>query len=298
MKIDLNKISTESFNTETFKIDEVSTLELTKLLNNQDKQVAIAVSTQLPSIAKAIDVIANAFNNNGRLIYVGAGTSGRLGILDASEMPPTYGVKSSMVIGLIAGGKEAIQNPIEGAEDDKQAAIVDLKKIKLTKKDVLVGISASGRTPYVISAIEYANKLKCKTISIATSGNSEIGKIASIKIEAITGAEPIVGSTRMKSGTAQKMILNMLSTGAMVKIGKTYGNLMVDVQPTNNKLLVRAFNLVKKITNADDKVINDVFKITKHQVKPAIVMILKKVNYQKALKLLKINDGLLKKIIN
>ena len=278
--IDLSKISTESINQQTIKIDSVSTLKMAQIINNQDQQVALAVKTQLVAIAKGITKIAYAFNHGGRLVYIGAGTSGRLGILDASEMPPTYGVSDKLVIGLIAGGEPAIRKPIEGVEDNTKAVVKDLQKIKLTKKDVLVGISASGRTPYVLSGLQYANKLGCSTISIATSSNSQIGKIAKIKIEAVTGPETIVGSTRMKSGTAQKIILNMLSTGAMVKIGKVYGNLMVDVQPKNAKLIVRAHNIVSKITKAPKEEIDRVMQITHNQVKPAIVMIFKKMSYQ------------------
>ncbi|MDR1235334.1 MAG: N-acetylmuramic acid 6-phosphate etherase [Mycoplasmataceae bacterium] len=295
--VNLSKISTEGHNEHTAAIDSVSTLKLAKLINEQDEQITQAVKTQLPAIANGIRAIAACFRNGGRLVYIGAGTSGRLGVLDASEMPPTFGVSNKLVIGLIAGGDQAIRNPIEGAEDDEAACVRDLKRIKLTKKDVLVGISASGRTPYVISGLKYANKLGCKTISVATSSNSEIGEIAQIKIEAVTGPETIVGSTRMKSGTAQKMILNMLSTGAMIKIGKVYGNLMVDVQPTNQKLIARAHSLVKKITNADDKQIKKIMQTTHNQVKPAVVMISKKVNYQDALKLLKVNNQDLRKII-
>jgi N-acetylmuramic acid 6-phosphate etherase len=212
-------------------------------------------------------------------------------------MPPTYGVSDKLVIGLIAGGDIAIRKPIEGAEDDEQMVVNDLKYIKLNKNDVLVGISASGRTPYVVSGLKYANKLGCKTISIATSNNSVIGKIAQIKIEAVTGPETIVGSTRMKSGTAQKIILNMLSTGAMVKIGKVYGNLMVDVQPTNLKLIARAHNLVKKITKANDDEVAKVMITTYNKVKPAIVMIKKHLTYSQAQKLLTKHHGLLKKCL-
>jgi N-acetylmuramic acid 6-phosphate etherase len=292
--VDLSKISTEGINYQTQNIDVVNTTKLAQLINEQDQQVAIAVKTQIKNIAKGIDAIAYAFKHNGRLVYIGAGTSGRLGILDASEMPPTYGVSDKLVVGLIAGGDVAIRKPIEGAEDNQPAAIQDLKQIKLSKKDVLVGISASGRTPYVVSGLKYANSLGCATISIATSSNSEIGKIAKIKIEAVTGPETIVGSTRMKSGTAQKMILNMLSTGAMVKIGKVYGNLMVDVQPTNFKLIARAHNLVKKITQATDAEIDKVMQVTHNQVKPAIVMIKKHLTYQQAQKLLNKHQGVLK----
>jgi N-acetylmuramic acid 6-phosphate etherase len=281
--VNLSQISTEAANQQTKDIDNVNTLAMVRLINEQDQQVAFAVQTQLKNIAKAVDTIANAFRRRGRL-----------GVLDASEMPPTYGVSDQLVIGLIAGGDDAIRKPIEGAEDNQKFAIADLKRIKLQKRDVLVGISASGRTPYVVSGLRYANGLGCQTISIATSSNSEIGKIAKIKIEAVTGPETIVGSTRMKSGTAQKMILNQLSTGAMIKIGKVFSNLMVDVQPTNHKLIARAHQLVQKITQANDDEISHVMKITRNQVKPAVAMIKKHLNYQQAQKLLKKHHGVLK----
>jgi N-acetylmuramic acid 6-phosphate etherase len=296
-KIDLSKISTEGVNSETSKIDLVSTINLARMINKQDQSVALAVKTQLPRIAKAIDAIVTAFNNQGRLIYIGAGTSGRLGILDASEMPPTFGVNSNMVVGMIAGGDAAIRLPIEGAEDDTKQVIRDLKNIHFNKKDVLVGISASGRTPYVVSGIEFANQIGAKTISVATARNSQIGKIALIKIEAVTGAETITGSTRMKSGTAQKMILNMLSTGAMVKIGKTYGNLMVDVQPKNAKLIVRVHNLVKQLTRADEATIDEACALSNNNVKEAVVMILKHTDLKTAKALLKKHNNVLKKVI-
>jgi N-acetylmuramic acid 6-phosphate etherase len=252
-KIDLSKISTEGVNQDTKNIDSLSTVGIIKKINQQDQQVALAVKTQIPSIAKAVDAIAKAFNNQGRLIYIGAGTSGRLGVLDASEMPPTFGVPSSIVVGLMAGGTKAIQSPVEDAEDNEKQVIIDLNKIHFNKRDVLIGISASGRTPYVASGLKYANKIGSTSVSLATARNSVIGKIAKIKIEAVTGAETITGSTRMKSGTAQKMILNMLSTGAMIKIGKTYGNLMVDVMSTNKKLKARSISLIKTIANVSDE---------------------------------------------
>ncbi|MDR0674915.1 MAG: N-acetylmuramic acid 6-phosphate etherase [Mycoplasmataceae bacterium] len=295
--IDLSNISTEGVNHQTKNIDTLKTIQLVHLINKQDQSIALAVKSQLKNIAIAIDKIVYAFNHRGRLIYIGAGTSGRLGVLDASEMPPTYGVSDKLVIGLIAGGDAAIRKPIEGAEDNQLAVINDLKDIRLNKRDVLVGISASGRTPYVVSGLIYANKLGCQTISIATSHNSEIGKIAKIKIEAITGPETIVGSTRMKSGTAQKMILNTLSTGAMIKIGKVFSNLMVDVQPTNLKLVTRAFNLVKRITKANDKDIKKIMSITHNQVKPAVIMIKKNLNYGQAKQLLKKHRGMLRECL-
>jgi N-acetylmuramic acid 6-phosphate etherase len=295
--INLNKIITEQVNKNTLNIDSVNTLTMLKMINDEDAKIAKAVKLALPSIAKAVDVITQSIKTNHRLIYIGTGTSGRLGVLDASEMPPTFSVAKNVVVGVIAGGNKALQNPIEGAEDNEQAAIKDLKKIAFSKGDVLVGISASGRTPYVCSGLKYANKIGAKTISLSTNQNAEISKIAKINIEVVVGPEVITGSTRMKSGTAQKLVLNMLSTGAMIKLGRTYGNLMVDLRPTNRKLIKRAHNLVKKLTNAHDQRINDVMKITKNEVKPAIVMILKDVNYTTAIKLLKANDNFIGRII-
>ena len=219
------------------------------LLNKEDKTVADVVATQIQPIANAVDKIVESFKNGGRLIYIGAGTSGRLGILDASEMPPTYNTDPSMVVGLIAGGTNAIQNPVEGAEDDMEQAAVDLKEINLSSKDTLVGISASGRTPYVVAGLRYANEIGATSVSVATSSDSEIGKVASIKIEAVTGPEPVTGSTRMKSGTAQKLILNSLSTASMIRMGKIYQNLMVDVVALNAKLVERTKKIVSEITN-------------------------------------------------
>jgi N-acetylmuramic acid 6-phosphate etherase len=296
-KINLSKISTESINIDTINIDKVSTIKLVQLINDQDRKVAFAVKTQLSSIARAIDAITKCLLDQGRLIYLGAGTSGRIGILDASEMLPTFGVKNNTVVALIAGGARAMYTPAEGAEDDETAAINDLKKINFNKHDVLVGLSASGRTPYVISGIRYANKIGARTISVSTANKSMIGKIAKIKIEAVTGPETITGSTRMKSGTAQKMVLNMLSTGAMIKIGKTYGNLMIDLNCNNEKLKARAHNIIKNITKASDADISKTLRITNNQVKPAIVMLKKNVDYHTALLLLKKN-GVLKKVID
>ena len=253
MSVDLKKISTEKRNQNTMDIDTLSTIDILKKLNNEDKTVPFAVEKALPQISLLVDEIVEAFQNGGRLIYMGAGTSGRLGILDASECPPTYGVSPSMVIGLIAGGKEALINAIEGAEDSKEAAVKDLININLTDKDVVVGIAASGRTPYVLGGIEYASKLGAVTGCITTSAGSVLADNVLYPVEAITGAEPITGSTRMKSGTAQKLICNMLTTASMIKMGKVYQNLMVDVQATNLKLESRVLSIIKEITGYTDE---------------------------------------------
>ncbi|MDR1991569.1 MAG: N-acetylmuramic acid 6-phosphate etherase [Mycoplasmataceae bacterium] len=297
-QINLQKIITESVNPKSIDIDLMSSLNIARTINQEDNKITKAIVTQLKNIAKAIDAIVLTFIKGGRLVYIGAGTSGRLGILDASEIPPTYGAPSNLVIGLIAGGKKAILNAVEGAEDDQQAAINDLKKIKFSSNDTLVGISASGRTPYVVRGLQFAKQLKARTVAISTNKNSDIGKLAQIKIEVITGPEVITGSTRMKSGTAQKMVLNMLSTGAMIKMGKVYRNLMVDVLPKNAKLVSRVHNIVKTLTNANETIINRTLQITKNRVKEAVVMIKKHVDYPTAVKLLKQNHGILRKVID
>ena len=286
--VDLTKISTEGNNKNTWDIDKVSTLEAVKLINNEDLSVAKAVETQLKEIAVVVDEGYKAIMSGGRVIYMGAGTSGRLGILDASEIFPTFG-EAKLFTGLIAGGEKAIQFPVENAEDDKESATVDLKDIKITTKDFVIGISASGRTPYVTSALVFAKELGCKTASISTTKNAEISVLAEYPIEVVTGPEPIMGSTRMKSGTAQKMVLNTISTLIMVKYGKVFNNLMVDIQPTNEKLKKRAVLIVKTITGADEKNILEILQSTDFNVKITLVAILKKMSVKDAAKLL--SDG-------
>lgn len=248
MAVDLKKISTESRNQNTLDIDIVPTLDILKKINNEDKTIAIAVETALPSIAVVVDKVYDAFIKGGRLIYMGAGTSGRIGILDAVECPPTYGVDYNMVQCLMAGGEKAFIKAVEGAEDSFTQGKVDLENINLTKNDIVIGIAASGRTPYVIGGLNYANEVGAITSCITTSANSIIESIVKYPIVAATGPEPITGSTRMKSGTAQKMICNMISTASMVKMGKVYENLMIDMQPTNEKLVARAEKMVMEIT--------------------------------------------------
>ena len=252
--VDISKISTEKRNIKTKNIDLVPTKEILELINNEDKTVPLAVEKVIDQIAKVVDVVTNAFTNGGRLFYIGAGTSGRLGVLDASECPPTFGVAEDLVVGIIAGGDTALRTAIEGIEDSKAAAVMDLEKHHLNKDDVLVGIAASGRTPYVVGGMEYANKIGCITACVTTSSDSEIASIAKYPIEAITGAEPLTGSTRMKSGTAQKLILNMITTASMVKIGKVYENLMVDVQMNNDKLISRAQIIVTEVTGVSTEI--------------------------------------------
>ena len=289
--IDITKISTEKRNENTKNIDIATTCDMLKMINNEDKMVPMAVEGAIDQIAVVVDVVTEAFVNGGRLIYIGAGTSGRLGVLDASECPPTYGVSKDMVIGIIAGGDRALRDSMEGVEDSKDEAIKDLKKIHITDKDVIVGIAASGRTPYAIGAIEYANSIGAKTACVTTSDKSEIALIAQYPIEAKTGAEPVTGSTRMKSGTAQKLILNMITTASMVKIGKVYENLMIDVQMTNNKLVSRAQGIVMEITGVDHETAENY--LNKYRsVKFAIFSIMSKIeDKQKIADILKTHKG-------
>lgn len=246
--VDVKKISTESRNQNTLDIDVVSTEEMLRKINNEDKTVPYAVEKAIPQITKVVDATYNTILNGGRLIYMGAGTSGRLGVLDAVECPPTYGVSHDLVIGLMAGGVEATSFAKEGAEDRKDFAVEDLKSINLTNKDIVIGIAASGRTPYVLGGMEYAKSIGALTSCITTSSGSVLAQMVDLPIEAVTGAEVINGSTRMKSGTAQKLICNMISTGVFIKMGKVYENMMIDLQATNEKLAARALNIIMELT--------------------------------------------------
>lgn len=293
--VKLDRLTTESRNQNTLNIDKVSTLEMVKIINNEDKKVAIAVENELPQIAEAIDGIVERINRGGRLIYIGAGTSGRLGILDASECPPTYGVSEELVQGIIAGGTEAIFRAKEGAEDSKELAIEDLKVKNLTENDTVVGLAASGRTPYVIGGLEYANKIGALTVSVTCNGDSEVSKVAKISIAPVVGAEVVTGSTRLKSGTAQKLVLNMLSTGTMIKLGKVYGNLMVDVRATNEKLVERAKRIVCEATGVEKSQAEEVLSETNFDVKLAIFMILSGLNITEAKEKLSASKGYIAK---
>ena len=300
-KINLEKLTTESRNKNTVNIDKVSTLEMVKLINDEDKKVAEAVEIELPKIAEAIDGIVERIHKGGRLIYIGAGTSGRLGILDASECPPTYGVSEELVQGIIAGGKEAIFRAKERAEDSKELAVEDLKNKSLSKNDIVVGLAASGRTPYVIGGLEYANRTGALTVSITCNADSEVSKAAKISIAPVVGAEVITGSTRLKSGTAQKLVLNMLSTGTMIKLGKVYGNLMIDVRATNEKLVERAKKIVCEATGVTREEAEKLLNKTDFDVKLSIFMILSKLEKEEAKRLLNESKGYIAealKIIN
>jgi len=246
--MDLKKISTESRNPNTMDIDLVSTREMLVKINNEDKKVAYVIEEKLDQIAIVVDKIVESFQKGGRLIYMGAGTSGRLGVLDAVECPPTYGTPKEMVIGLMAGGIDALEFAVEGAEDSVELAIEDLIRVNVNENDIVVGIAASGRTPYVVGGIKFAKEKGATTSCITTSLNSVLANTVDYPIEVVTGAEAITGSTRMKSGTAQKLVCNMLTTASMVKMGKVYENLMIDMQPTNEKLVARAEKMVMEIT--------------------------------------------------
>ncbi len=268
---ELNALMTEQQNLDSLHIDEMDTIEI-QTINREDQKVALAIEKELGTIAKTIDHIYERVSMGGRLIYMGAGTSGRLGVLDASECPPTYGVSSDLVIGLIAGGQEALQNAIEGAEDDEQQAKKDLEALSLTSLDVVCGLAASGRTPYVISGLKYAHTIGALTVSICCVENGEISHYADDFIEVKVGPEVITGSTRMKSGSAQKMVLNMISTATMVKMGKVYKNLMIDVQPTNQKLRQRAVNIVMNCTGTSQEEARNHLETCQYDVKCAIIM--------------------------
>lgn len=253
MAVDLSKIKTESQNEATKNIDLLDTIDIIGLINEEDKKVAFAVEKEKEKIAQLVDAVVGTFEKDGRLIYMGAGTSGRVGIIDAVECRPTFGVSDDMVMCLMAGGVNAFVKAVEGAEDNKDLAKEDLIKIDLKANDLVIGIAASGRTPYVIGGIEYAKEKGCLTGCIVTSPNSPLASLVDYPIEAIVGPEVITGSTRMKSGTAQKMICNMITTTSMIKLGKVYGNLMIDVMPTNEKLRARAVSILVKATGVSEE---------------------------------------------
>lgn len=298
MAIDLSQLETETRNPNTLAIDSLSVRELIELINREDGTVAATVATATPSIEAAIQAALVKFKQGGRIIYIGAGTSGRLGVLDAVECLPTYGVSEEYIFGILAGGIDAMFKAVEGAEDSKELAIKDLMDNNLTEKDCVIGIAASGRTPYVISALEYANQIGATTVSLACVSNSAIGKVSQYPIEVVTGAEVVTGSTRMKAGTAQKMVLNMMSTILMIQIGKVYSNLMVDVKATNEKLVVRAKNIIKEATNCSDAVAEKSFKAANQNVKVAILMVLLNIDVAFAEKLLENSSGKIYDIIN
>lgn len=270
--LELSRLTTETRNEATKKLDTMNPLEIATLMNQEDGRVVDGIREVLPQVAEAIAWVREALEAGGRLIYMGAGTSGRLGVLDSVECPPTFGVSPDMVVGLIAGGEGAFIKAVEGAEDSETLGVEELKGIGLSGRDIVVGIAASGRTPYVIGGLEYARSLGCKTIAVACNKGSLVGAAADLAIEPVSGPEVLTGSTRLKAGTAQKMILNMISTGAMVGIGKVYENLMVDVMPTNEKLRVRARNIVTEATGCSPEKADQQLEAAGGSVKTAIVM--------------------------
>lgn len=287
----LSTLITEQRNPNSMHVDSLSALEIVRLMNEEDKQVPLAIEKCLPQIAQAVECIVAAFQQGGRLVYIGAGTSGRLGVLDASECPPTFGVSPEMVKGIIAGGERALRHPIEGAEDSKTQAAVDLQTIQFSSKDVLVGIAASGRTPYVIGALEYAKSLGSVTVSIASNPNSAMANIVNIAIDTVVGPEVLTGSSRLKSGTAQKLVLNMLTTASMILMGKCYQNLMVDVQASNEKLKARAIRIVMQATDCDKALAEEILKQADQNAKLAIMMILSGLDRAQAEALLEKHQG-------
>lgn len=293
--MDINKMTTEQRNEKTMHLDELSTEDFVVLMNQEDQTVAQAIAKENTSIARVIDTVIEGFKQGGRLIYMGAGTSGRLGVLDAAECVPTFGVTRDDVIGLIAGGAKAMTEAVEGAEDSKTLGKQDLKHLKLNETDTVIGLAASGRTPYVIGGLEYANTIGANTTAIACNKNTAIGAVADIAIEIEVGPEILTGSTRLKSGTVQKLVLNMISTGAMVGIGKVYENLMVDVQPTNEKLRRRALNIISEVANTSESESKELFHDSNGHVKAAIVMGLHDITYEEAVERLEKANGFIRK---
>lgn len=292
--MNLGSLPSESRNPETMDLDSLTTLEMVSRFNQQDARVAEAVRLTLPAVAQAVDAAAAALSAGGRLIYLGAGTSGRLGVLDASECPPTFGVPHGRVIGLIAGGPGALLKAVEGAEDSETLGVADLQALTLTAQDMVVGLAASGRTPYVIAALRYARQLGCATAAISCNPDSPIAREAEIAISPVVGPEALTGSTRLKSGTAQKLVLNMISTGAMVKIGKVWQNLMVDMQATNVKLVDRACRMVVEATGCERSEAEAALSACDYQVKTAILMLLAGITAAQASDRLAASQGFLR----
>lgn len=290
-KIILEGLSTETRNPETMNLDEMTSLEIVKSMNIEDSKVPLVISKLLPEISKVVDIAAEALKNKGRIFYIGAGTSGRLGVVDSSECPPTFNASPNDFIGLIAGGEKAFIKAVEGAEDSEDLGKQDLLNKNFNRNDICIGLAASGRTPYVIGGLKYSKSIGAKTVSISCNKDSKIGKIADISIEAIVGPEVLTGSTRLKAGTAQKLILNMISTGAMILNGKSYKNLMVDLQMTNKKLETRGINIIKEATGVDENEAKEYIKKANGSVKIAIVMILSNCDYEIAKNKLDKSEG-------
>lgn len=293
--MDLAKLSTETRNPNSMMLDTMSVSEILSLMNREDQTVPKHIQEKLPQIEAAVEKIIQQFKKGGRLIYLGAGTSGRLGVLDAAECVPTFGTDPSLVQGLIAGGQSAMTVAVEGAEDSMSLAQADLTDLNLNKNDSVVGLAASGRTPYVIGALKYAKQVGAATVSIACNEQAEISKYAEFPIEVVTGPEVLTGSTRLKAGTAQKLILNMISTTSMIKLGKAYQNLMIDVKPTNDKLIERSKRIIMQATDCDYQTAEKTFVAADQDVKVAIIMVLTGADKATAIKNLQKNDGFVRK---
>jgi len=290
-------LETEKINPNTVNIDQLDPLEILKIMNKEDEKVIYAIRSVLKDISAVVEIVVDSIKNGGHIFFVGAGTSGRLGVLEAVECPPTFSVDDDLFQAVMAGGYKAVYSAVESAEDNFEDGKEDIKSRGVTNKDIVVGIAASGKTPYVIGALEWAKKIGAKTVALTCNPNSVIGKIADYKIEAVPGPEVISGSTRMKAGTTQKMILNMITTTAMIKLGKVYQNLMVDLHISNQKLKERAINIIRRVTNAEPSLIEKTLELSRNNVKAAIVMIKNNVSYEEAVDQLNRNNGFIQKTI-
>lgn len=295
-QVKIDHLTTEKRNPLTMELDQLSPLEIVSLMNQEDAKVAMAIRDQLPTVAKAVEMITNQLKQGGRVIYFGAGTSGRLGVIDASECPPTFSTENEF-IGIIAGGDGALRKAVEGAEDSVSLGVEDLRNLSINEKDVIIGIAASGRTPYVLGGLGYAKSIGAKTVTVSCNPNSDIGKVADIAIDVEVGPEVLTGSTRLKAGTAQKMVLNMLSTASMVGYGKVYGNLMVDVNPSNLKLIERAKKIIMQAAECDLKIATQALNDSGNKVKTAIVMIKLHCSREDAEEKLRKSDGFIRKAL-
>lgn len=293
----LENLATEKRNSKTLRLDELTTAEILAIMNEEDKTVPQAIKQVLPTIEKIVNGIISTFQAGGRLIYLGAGTSGRLGVLDAVECVPTFGVEPSQVVGLIAGGEKAFVQAVEGAEDSMILGETDLKELALTENDYVIGIAASGRTPYVIGALDYAKRIGARTAAVSCNADAAISKHAELAVEVVTGPEVLTGSTRLKAGTAQKLVLNMISTASMIGVGKIYKNLMVDVKPTNEKLVERAKRIIMEATDCDYETAAKFYQLADTHVKVAIVMLLTDSTKLEAIKKLEQANGFVRKTL-
>ncbi|RJP02834.1 N-acetylmuramic acid 6-phosphate etherase [Exiguobacterium sp. RIT452] len=287
----LEKLATERRNEKTMRLDDMSVEDMLTVMNAEDQTVAAVIQQEIPVIKQVVDQVIQSFQAGGRLIYIGAGTSGRLGVLDAAECVPTFGVSPDMVVGLIAGGERALIKAVEGAEDSKTLAVEDLQTLKVNANDTVIGIAASGRTPYVIGGLDYAREVGATTAALSCNKQAAISEHADFRIEVETGPEVLTGSTRLKAGTAQKLVLNMISTAAMIGVGKVYQNLMVDVQSTNEKLEIRAKRMIVEATGVELETAARYFTSANGHVKTAIVMILADVSYTEAVERLQRAHG-------